>query len=254
MSTLEHIRIVLCNTSHPGNIGAAARAMKTMGLSHLYLVQPQNYPNAEATARASGADDVLAAAQVCADLHSALADCVLVIGASARERRLEWPSLSPKTCADRLLATASAKASGAENKQNVALVFGCERSGLNNEELARCHYLVTIPANPAYSSLNLAMAVQVLCYELRCASQELQSPPTVVDAEDRLATVDEFEGFFQHLQQTLEQIEMLSPEQPRSTLLRRLRRLFYRTELTQIEINILRGILSAVTGVVPKSR
>lgn len=242
-NALQTIRIVLVETSHPGNIGAAARAMKTMGLERLVLVRPADYPSAEATARASGADDVLAGARVCQSLAEAVADCVLVVGTSARERRLEWPSLTPEACAARLLE--------AGGRGGVALVFGREQSGLTNEELAHCQHVVTIDANPAYSSLNLAAAVQLLCYELRKHAVDADHrarPRAEPDDEDRPATAAELEGFYGHLEQTLYDVGVIEPDRPKAMLMRRLRRLFYRAALSVTEINILRGILSAVQG------
>jgi TrmH family RNA methyltransferase len=234
---LNNIRVVLVNTSHPGNIGAAARAMKTMGLARLHLVEPQQYPCAEATARASGADDVLARAVVCNSLADAVGDCRLVIGTSARERRLEWPPLQPDEAARQLVQEAA--------HGEVALVFGRERFGLTNEELDACHFLVNIPANPAYSSLNLAAAVQVLCYEIRRNCGQPAGEPAPVSEEDLPATADEVEGFYGHLEDTLYDIGLMEPGEPKQSLLRRLRRLFQRTRLTRTEVNILRGILTA---------
>lgn len=234
---LNNIRIVLVNTSHPGNIGATARAMKTMGLTRLYLVEPLQYPCAEATARASGADDVLAGAIVCNNLLEAVAECRLVIGTSARERRLGWPLLLPDEAARQLIQEAA--------QGEVALVFGRERFGLTNEELDACHFLVNIPANPDYSSLNLASAVQVLCYELRRNGGRPQPHVQPVTEEDLPATAEEVEGFYGHLEETLCHIGIMTAEEPKHTLLRRLRRLYQRTRLTSTEVNILRGILTA---------
>ena len=228
-------RIVLVQTSHPGNIGAAARAMKTMGLKDLVLVAPENYPCAEATARASGADDVLSAARVVKTVSDAVADCRLVVGASARLRSLPWPTVDPRGCAQLLWEH---NAGGG----HAAILFGPEQSGLNNEDLARCHQLVHIPANPEYSSLNLAQAVQVVCYELRMAADLEQ---TQVERERRLATAAELESFHDHLQQVLEDSGFLNPDHPRQLLLR-LRRFFNRAQPDDNEINILRGILSAL--------
>lgn len=233
---LDNIRIVLVNTSHPGNIGASARAMKTMGLDQLYLVQPQDYPSAEATARASGADDLLARALVCADLDQALAGCRWVVGASARLRKITVPPLLPRDCAR--------QARGESEQGTVALLFGREQSGLSNEELDRCHALVHIPTNPEYGSLNLAMAVQVLAYEVRMAHLENWAPPTDIGEQTPLAAVDEVERFYAHLEETLLELDFLNPDNPRQ-LMRRLRRLFGRVRLDQNEVNILRGILSA---------
>lgn len=234
---LNNIRIVLVNTSHPGNIGAAARAMKTMGLTRLHLVEPLQYPCAEATARASGADDVLAKAVVCNRLADAVGDCRLVIGTSARERRLEWPPLPPDEAARQLVQEAV--------QGEVALVFGRERFGLTNEELDTCHFLVNIPANPAYSSLNLAAAVQVLCYEIRRNCGQPAAALGPVSEEDLPATAGEVEGFYGHLEETLYDIGLMETGEPKQSLLRRLRRLYQRARLTRTEINILRGILTA---------
>jgi len=233
---LTNIRIVLINTTHPGNIGAVARAMKNMCLEQLALVNPALYPSAEATARASGADDILAAARVCGSLDEAIADCRLVVGASARLRSVQWPQLDPRACAAKALPESEAAP--------VAILFGRESSGLTNDELARCRYLVHIPANPDYSSLNIAMAVQVIGYELLMASSsvaEAQSAPR------ELASAFELQGFFDHLQQALGDIGF-ADSQHAEKLLRRLRRLFLRAEPDRDDIQILRGILSAAQG------
>jgi tRNA (cytidine32/uridine32-2'-O)-methyltransferase len=231
---MRDVRIVLVNTSHPGNIGAAARAMKNMGLDALSLVEPQLFPSAEATARASGADDLLAAARCAATLEEAVADCSLVIGASARNRTLPIPTLHPRECAA-LVAEQPAEA-------RTAIVFGRERTGLSNDELDRCHYLVQIPTSPAYPSLNLAAAVQVIAYELRVAADE--SPDRPKDRY-RFATADEMERFYQHLEETLIAIGFLDADNPRQ-LMRRLRRLFGRARPNENEVNILRGVLTAI--------
>ncbi len=230
-----NIRIVLINTSHPGNIGAVARAMKVMELSSLYLVEPKLFPSAEATARASGADDVLASAVVCESLPEALAGCRLVIGTSARSRNIAWPLLTPRECAEKLTAEST--------HGDVALVFGREHSGMTNEELECCHELVNIPSNPEYSSLNLAAAVQILAYELKLA-EGVTKPEAEVRA---LATADEMESFYIHLETTLTELQFLDANHPRK-LMRRLRRLFNRAEPDKTEMNILRGILSAAQG------
>jgi len=234
---LNNIRIVLIGTTHPGNIGAVARAMKNMCLTQLYLVEPKEFPCAEATARASGADDLLYNAKVCNGLDEALDGCRLVVGASARLRRVEWPQFAPRECAAQLLS---------EAKQGpVALVFGRESSGLSNAEMDRCQYLVHIPANEEYSSLNLSMAVQVLAYELRMTM--LEDVSTEVKPDRIVATADEMEGFIQHLEQTMRDIQFSDPRQS-TKLLRRLRRLFNRAQPDNDELNILRGILSAAQG------
>ncbi|MGD2073343.1 MAG: RNA methyltransferase [Gammaproteobacteria bacterium] len=226
-------RIVLVNTTHPGNIGAAARAMKNMGLERLALVSPSRYPSAEATARASGADDVLARAQCFETLEAAVADATLVIGVSARCRSLPLPTLDPRACATLVMKQPD---SGA-----VCLLFGRESSGLTNVELDRCHYLVRIPSNPEFPSLNIAAAVQIMAYELRLASGAASQPQ---EPDHAYATAAQLEEFYRHLEQTLIEIDFLDPEAPRQ-LMRRLRRLFGRARPDQNEINILRGILSA---------
>jgi TrmH family RNA methyltransferase len=228
------VRIVLVNTSHPGNIGAAARAMKNMGLTELSLVDPQLFPNAEATARASGADDLLAAASCAATLEQALEGCSLVIGASARNRTLPLPTLDPRECA------ALVEQQPADSR--TAIVFGRERTGLTNDELDRCHYLVQIPTNPDYPSLNLAAAVQVVAYELRMAAGLSLSRP---ENKHRYATAEEMELFYRHLEETLIAIDFLDADNPRQ-LMRRLRRLFARARPNENEVNILRGVLTAI--------
>ena len=229
------IRIVLVGTTHPGNIGAVARAMKNMGLGDLVLVKPKYFPHEEATARASGASDVLDSARVVDTLEEALADCVYVAGASARSRTINWPSMGPRDCAERMI-----RESG---HGKVAAVFGPEKTGLHNDDLDLCHTLLTIPTDPGFSSLNLAMAVQVITYELRVASMLDQGP--VFEAEAPPATGEEMEHFYTHLENVLKDIEFLDPENPRH-LMRRLRRLFIRARPDKNEINILRGILTAV--------
>ncbi len=237
---LARIRVVLINTTHPGNIGATARAMKVMGLSALHLVTPKIYPHADATARASGADDVLQSAQVHDSLESALRGCTLVLGTSARLRSLPMPLVDARRGAGLAVAEAGAGDGG----RDVAILFGRERYGLTNEEMQRCHYLVNIPSNPDYSSLNIAQAVQILSYELRIAAQGFADisvdPPdwTPVDGE-------QMERLFEHLEQTLLDIRFLNPRQPKR-LMARLRRLFNRARPDLNEYNILRGILKAV--------
>jgi TrmH family RNA methyltransferase len=234
---LQNIRIVLVETSHPGNIGAAARAMKNMCLQQLCLVTPQHYPSEEATSRASGADDLLAQAKVFDSLDQALTGCRLVIGTSARPRSVSWPVLSPREAAAKLVAEACL--------DQVALVFGRERSGLTNSELDRCNYLVHIPTNQAYSSLNLAAAVQVLGYEIHQTSLQDKTAQPVIERD--LATADMLQGFHEHLVQALGDVGFTDPNQSEK-LLRRLRNLFQRARPDKDEINILRGILSAMQG------
>lgn len=232
---LDSIRIVLSRTSHPGNIGAAARAMKTMGLSQLYLVDPSVFPNSQAEAMASGATDVLANAVVCASLTQALTGTVLALGVSARRRDITSEVLLPKEAASRLLVEAQIAP--------VALVFGNETSGLSNEELGLCQGLVSIPANPDYSSLNLAAAVQVLSYEIR---QSYLNHARWPQPEIEAASVDEIERFYTHLETTLAELAFLNPGSPGKLMLK-LRRLFARTRLAKEEVNILRGILTAAS-------
>ena len=233
------IRIILVGTTHPGNIGAVARAMKNMGQSDLVLVDPRYFPHEDATARASGADDILANARVVGTLDEALADCVYVAGASARARTIDWPSMAPRECAERLHRES--------RNGRAAVVFGPEKSGLTNEDLDRCHTLLTIPTEPGFSSLNLAMAVQILTYELRTAAIDEQAgaPAPEVAADVPLASGEELEYFYAHLEQVLTVSGFLDPANPR-VLMRRLRRLFLRAEPDKNEINILRGILASL--------
>jgi TrmH family RNA methyltransferase len=230
------VRIVLVDTSHPGNIGASARAMKTMGLADLVLVRPHLFPSDEATARAAGADDILANARVVDDLGAAIADCGWVVGASARLRTVVVPTVDPHECAATILEHAAGN--------RVALLFGPEQSGLTNEDLARCRFLVNIPTAPGYGSLNLAMAVQVLCYELRMAAigtERAQGPAR----EAPLATAQELDGFHDHLEQLLTDAGFLHPEHQRQMKLK-LRRIFQRATVDRNELAILRGMLSAL--------
>lgn len=233
---MENIRIVLVETSHGGNIGAVARAMKNMCLDDLALVAPKQFPTDECMARASGADDILHEASVHQTLDTAVADCSLVVGASARLRSVSWPQRDPRQCAELVTQRAAST--------RVALVFGRERTGLTNAELERCNYLVNIPANPEYSSLNLGMAVQVVCYELMMQSQQAQQAAPEVR---ELARARDMQGLFKHLEQSLEDIGFLDPRKS-DKLMRRLKRLFYRAEPDLDEIKILRGILSAAQG------
>jgi tRNA/rRNA methyltransferase len=238
---LERIRVVLCATSHPGNVGAAARAMKTMGLADLRLVAPLRFPDPEAEALASRATEVLAAARVCATLEEALAGCVASYGFTARPRQLVGRVLPVREAALRACAETAAG--------EVALVFGNETFGLSNEELDRCSALAYIPAELAYSSLNLAAAVQVACYEVRVAARAgtpwraPRFPP---------ATHEDLEQLYAHARRTLVDAGFLDPGRPRR-LLPRLRRLFARTGLEHEEVNILRGILAAMDALVARA-
>lgn len=232
---LSDIRIVLVETTHPGNIGAVARAMKTMGMDALYLVKPKIFPSAEATARASGADDILERSRVCGDLVQALEGCRLVVGTSARRRTVEWPELAPRQSARRMLEEAA--------RGPVALVFGRESSGLSNAELERCHFLAHIPTNPDFSSLNIASAVQLFAYELYQLTLA-DAPAAAVEARE-VATAEALEGLHRHMARTLVEIGFADPRQSKK-LLRRLRRLFNRARPDHDELNILRGVLSTV--------
>jgi tRNA (cytidine32/uridine32-2'-O)-methyltransferase len=238
---MARIRIVLVGTQHPGNIGSAARALKTMGLARLVLVDPEKFPHVEANALAAGADDVLAAAPVHASLADAIADCRLVLGCTARSRRVALTEQPPREAAVRALERAG-------QGDEVALVFGRERTGLTNEELQLCHGAVHIPANPEYSSLNIAAAVQVLTYELRMAElatlRESNEPADGLQRGDRLpASHAEMEGFFSQLGDTLDAIDFHKGRAPESAL-RKLRRLFLRAEPDAAEVRLLRGILA----------
>lgn len=245
---LEKVKIVLANTTHPGNIGAAARAMKTMGLSRLALVAPKRFPSAECAARAAGADDILAQAQVFARLEEAVAECALVLGSSARVRNIAWPALSPAAAAAQALARAQADSA-------TAVVFGCEQSGLSNEQLELCHAMMRIPTSADFSSLNLAAAVQIVCYELRkqASAPGLDNGATEQDSGPPFPTAAEMEHFYRHFQQTLTDIGYFDPAHPRR-LMRRIKRLFNRAQLDSNEYNILRGILAAVQNQVKPER
>ncbi|MFE8725840.1 tRNA (cytosine(32)/uridine(32)-2'-O)-methyltransferase TrmJ [Aeromonas hydrophila] len=233
---LDQIRIVLVNTSHTGNMGSAARAMKTMGLSQMVLVDPQAQPDDNAYALAAGASDLLANARIVSTLDEAIADCGLVIGTSARSRTLSWPMLDPREAGEKLVT---------EGMQHpVALVFGRERTGLTNDELQKCHYHVAIPANPEYSSLNLAMAVQTLCYEVRMSWLQQEQVGETDMAVD-YPSAEQLEGFYQHLEQTLLKTGFIADDHP-GQVMSKLRRLFNRARPEAVELNILRGILTSV--------
>jgi TrmH family RNA methyltransferase len=238
---LSRVIIVLVEPTHPGNIGATARAMKNMGLRRLHLVSPQRFPSADATSRASGADDLLESAVVFSSLDEAIADCKLVVGASARLREIPWPEITPKACAD-LVAQQSI---GGE----IAILFGREHSGLTNQELDRCQYILTIPCNPEFSSLNIAAAVQIVTYELFVKATTATPLQQSVNPSE-YATATELELFYEHLYQTLNTIGFIHPDKSRS-IMRRIRRLYTRTRLEKKEIDILRGILSATQALKP---
>jgi len=268
--SLSNIRIVLIQTSHPGNIGAAARAMKTMGLSDLCLVNPSRFPDPQAEAMASGADDVLRKASVVESLAEAIADCQVIIGTSARSQRtLRWVIFEPSDCGK------IACEHGAKGK--VAIVFGRERTGLTNDELELCHQLVHIPSNPDYSSLNVAAAVQILSYECRVAyldamracendvsNASIESEKNTVISSGEKGLVDEvskdessldeeivsakdMEGYYAQLEKLMIETDFLNPDNPRY-LMRRMRRMYGRIQVTRSELNLLRGSLSAFSG------
>lgn len=232
-AALARVRIVLSHTRHPGNIGAAARAMKTMGLSRLYLVAPENFPDRQARVFASGALDVLDAAIVCANLPEALQGTVLAVAATTRQRDLAHETLDCEAACQQLLGEAALG--------EVAVVFGPERSGLTVEEVSQCRLFAAIPASEAYSSLNLAQAVQVFAYELRKGALEKKAPASDIVP----ASHEEVENFLRHFEDSLYATGFLAPEQPRR-LMQRMRRMFARTRLESEEVNILRGFLKAL--------
>ena len=240
MNPLQSIRTVLIRPTHPGNVGGAARALKNMGLERLYLVAPAQYRDAEATARAADAADLLAQAVTCRTLDEAIGDCHFVVGTTARSRRIGWPTVDPHDAAAQLLEQAQ--------RGSAAVLFGPERSGLTNAELDRCHLVAHIASNPEYPSLNLACAVQILAYEIyRAAARDLPAP----SSPDTPATDAEMHHFYRHLEQVLTQIGFLDPINPR-LLPRRLRRLFNRAQPDRNEVNILRGILTQFETVLRK--
>ncbi|AKB04211.1 tRNA (cytosine(32)/uridine(32)-2'-O)-methyltransferase TrmJ [Vibrio cholerae] len=234
---LERVKVVLVGTTHSGNIGSAARAMKVMGLSQMVLVDPQCQVDAQAIALAAGASEIALNAQIYPTLEAAVADCGLVVGTSARSRTLEWPMLEPRECGEKLISEA--------NQHIVAMVFGRERTGLTNEELQLCHYHVCVPANPEYSSLNLAMAVQLLSYEVRMAYLALQQSSQSSTLQEEYPRHQELERFYAHLEQVIMQTEFISAQQP-GQVMNKLRRMFTRARPEAQEINILRGILTSV--------
>ncbi|PCJ23576.1 MAG: tRNA (cytosine(32)/uridine(32)-2'-O)-methyltransferase TrmJ [SAR86 cluster bacterium] len=240
MFDFNQVTIVLVSTSHPGNIGATARAMKNMGLNKLTLVQPAQFPSGVAVGRAVSAIDILEKATVVDTLQEAVADCGLVIGASARSRKIPWPMLNPEQCAEKVVADA--------RKNKVALVFGREDAGLNNEELQQCHFHVQIPTNPGYSSLNLASAVMVICYEVHKAALAVENLPVPQEDEfwdQEKANGEQVEHFYRHLERVMIAIDFHDLDNPRQ-LMQRMRRLFSRIRIDVMEMNILRGILSNI--------
>ena len=234
---LNNVKVVLVGTSHSGNIGSAARAMKVMGLTNLVLVDPQCKVDEQTLALAAGAADIAENAIIVKTLNEAVADCSLVVGSSARSRTLEWPMLEPRECGQKFVSEGQSSP--------VALVFGRERTGLTNEELQTCHYHVCIPANPDYSSLNLAMAVQTLSYEIRMAYLERQQSQYTVEKESVYPRHKELEMFFKHLEKVAIDTQFINREQP-GQVMNKLRRLFHRARPESQELNILRGVLSSI--------
>ncbi|MFG0772091.1 tRNA (cytosine(32)/uridine(32)-2'-O)-methyltransferase TrmJ [Vibrio plantisponsor] len=234
---LSNVKVVLVGTSHSGNIGSAARAMKVMGLSEMVLVDPQCEVDAQAVALAAGASEIALNARIVSSLEEAVEDCSLVVGSSARSRTLEWPMLDPRECGEKFAVEGQ--------KHPVALVFGRERTGLTNEELQTCHYHVCIPANPEYSSLNLAMAVQTLCYEIRVAHLNQVQSQYAPQAEEEYPRHKELEMFYEHLEKVMIETQFISEAQP-GQVMNKLRRLFNRARPEAQELNILRGVLTAV--------
>lgn len=237
---LDNVHIVLVNTSDCRNIGSAARAMKTMGLSKLTLVDPIEMPNGQAQALAAGATDVLANAKVVDTLEEAISECGLVVGTSARSRTLPWPMLEPRGCGEKMIEEAS--------EYPVALVFGRESSGLTNEELQLCHFHVQIPANPEYSSLNLAMAVQTLSYEVRTsflANEEAPFKKNKTQDNEEYPIVEETERFYEHFEKALKETGFIVPSHP-GLVMTKLRRLFNRARPDVKEVKMMRGILASV--------
>lgn len=239
----DFIRIVLVATSHPGNIGSAARAMKTMGFHRLVLVSPKSFPDPRAHELSAGADDLFEHTVVTDSLKDALTGCQLVFATSARPREIALPGLTPASCASLIANT--------KDKTEIAIVFGREHAGLTNDELLHCHYHVHIPSNPDFSSLNLAQAVQIIAYELR---MKLLSPLAEVEMHsDRQASVDDVERFYDHLREVLVAIDFLKLSNPKK-LLQRLRRLFNRIKLEELEVNILRGILTHINASIDQTK
>ena len=236
LTNFNKVRIVMVNTTEPGNIGAAARAMKNMMLSQLYLVSPSKFPSAVATARASGADDILSNARVCSTLEEALNGVKLVIGASARQRNIKWRQL------DVIDTCSQIQSSLVSSDEDVAVVFGTENSGLTNEELDLCSILMTIPGNPKYFSLNVASAIQVFAYQNFISSIDGKFDNTPKD----IASFEDLNSFYKHLEQVLDHINYFDSKKPKSLLMRRIRRLFGRSEPEKDEIAILRGILNKI--------
>lgn len=244
-AALANIRVVLLHTTLSTNIGAAARALKNMGLQQLWLVAPASFPDRAASDRAAGARDLLESAVVVETLEEAIADCGLVVGTSARTRHIPWPLVDVRTGAAQIAAEAQ--------RHPVAVLFGREDRGLTNDELQRCQLHITIPANPDYSALNLAMAVQVIAHELRMAALSEHLPDPMADWDVPFATGDDLDRLFGHFEQTLGAMGFLNPDAPKQAMTR-LRRLFQRTRLDRMEVNILRGILTSADQWVTRAK
>lgn len=235
----QPISIVLCQTSHPGNIGATARAMKNMALEKLVLIEPLNFPSPQATERASGADDVLTNAKVCKTLEEGVAHCQWLFGTSARSRAFPWPQLTPKQAAEKILEL---RAKG----ESVGVMFGNEQSGLSNEQLQHCDFHIAIPANPEFSSLNLGSAVQIIAYEIyQAILNRAETKSTPMTDFGNKATQEEVAGLLEHFEHTAVEIGFLDPKHPKK-LLPRLKRLFVKAQLEKEEVNLLRGFLKLV--------
>ncbi len=240
---LDQIKIVLVEPSHPGNIGGAARAMKTMGLNCLVVINPKRYPDPQADWRAAGALDVLDSAEVLPSVEAAIADCHWVVGTSTRSRKIPWPIADAKETAEKIVGLVQQQGKQAR----IAILFGREDNGLSNEELQRCNAHLQIPAAPVYSSLNLAMAVQVVCYELHQASLV---QPVATHWDRALATSGALDALVEALQTNLLETGFLDADNPGKTMTR-LRRLFSRVQLDESEVQILRGVFKHLTRAEP---
>lgn len=248
-----NLRFVLVEPTHPGNIGAVARAMKTMGLENLVLVNPEKFPHIEATKRAAGAESVLEQAEVVSSLSSAISDCDMVLGTSVRDREVAWSTITPRVAAAKVVTHHSTQ------QGNIALLFGRERSGLTNQELDLCQYQIRVPANEEYSSLNLGSAVQILAYEIRMSVLESQQLEMIEDEHQHqnkrkaLARSEDLQGYYLHLEETLEQIGFIKNKPP-TKLMRKIVRLYNRAQINVEEMQILRGILTAMQSFVQKTK
>ena len=246
----SRLRIVLVEPTHPGNIGAVARAMKTMGLHNLILVNPEKFPHIEATKRAAGAESVLEQAKIVNSLSEAIDECDLIFGTSVRDREVSWSTITPRVAADKVVEHAI------QPDSKIAILFGRERSGLKNSELDLCQYQIRIPANEEYSSLNLASAVQIQAYEIRMAmlgAAQIQEQQEPANKRMALATSEDLQRYYQHLEETLEQIDFIKSKPP-TKLMRKITRLYNRAQVNVEEIQILRGILTAVQSFVQKTK